>query len=219
MLEFVKCCPNQVRLSTLPMLDDENETGDALRIKQAIYDLHQNLDDIHLEITRKGVNERISLRSVCIRPKPLQRSSLNWNRYRYQAEKIQGGAIEITVTSLRTHDVRFRHIQAQYRPQDIYATDTFQSDLSSSQQSKLREFYDRCNPRPLHNLVQGGGPPLSIGTMQFHCTAEDLLFGLVETIYAMRNALLHGEIGPDAQVLKCYEPAYRIVMHFLACVR
>ena len=40
--------------------------------------------------------------------------------------------------------------------------------------------------------------------------------GLVETIYAMRNALLHGEVEPDAKVLVCYEPAYRIVMQFLS---
>ena len=57
-----------------------------------------------------------------------------------------------------------------------------------------------------------------IGTMQFQCDAEDLLSGLVETIYAMRNALLHGEVAPDAPVLTCYEPAYRIVMQFLSCI-
>ena len=55
--------------------------------------------------------------------------------------------------------------------------------------------------------------------MQFHCSPEGLLSGLVETIYAMRNALLHGKVDPDAQVLACYEPAYRIVMQFLNCVR
>ena len=71
----------------------------------------------------------------------------------------------------------------------------------------------------MHDLVQGTEPALTIGTMQFHCSADSLLSGLVETIYAMRNALLHGEVDPDAQVLACYEPAYRIVMQFLNCVR
>ena len=55
--------------------------------------------------------------------------------------------------------------------------------------------------------------------MEFRCTADNLLAGLIETIYAMRNALLHGEVDPDAQVLACYEPAYRNVMRFLACIR
>ena len=34
-----------------------------------------------------------------------------------------------------------------------------------------------------------------------------------------RNALLHGEVDPDEQVLACYEPAYRIVMRFLERIR
>jgi hypothetical protein len=69
------------------------------------------------------------------------------------------------------------------------------------------------------DLVQGGGPELDISTMEFQCTAENLLAGLVETLYAMRNALLHGEVDPDEQVLVCYEPAYRIVMSFLESIR
>src|SRR3546814_10919766 len=69
------------------------------------------------------------------------------------------------------------------------------------------------------DLVQGNGPALDISTMRCQCTAEDLLAGLVETLYAMRNALLHGEVDPDEQVLACYEPAYRIVMCFLERIR
>jgi hypothetical protein len=87
--------------------------------------------------------------------------------------------------------------------------------LSGAQQVTLREFYGSCNPRPMVDLLQGGGPALQAGAMAFQCTSEDLLAGLVETIYTMRNALLHGEVDPDPQVLACYEPAYRIVMHFL----
>lgn len=55
--------------------------------------------------------------------------------------------------------------------------------------------------------------------MQFQCCAQDLLAGLVGTLYAMRNALLHGEVDPDGLVLACYEAAYRIVMSFLNCVK
>ena len=69
------------------------------------------------------------------------------------------------------------------------------------------------------DLVQGGGPVLDISTMQFQCTAQDLLAGLVETLYAMRNALLHGEVDPDEQILACYEPAYRIITCFLSLLR
>ena len=219
MLEYVKSKPNPVRRNTLPLLNDNNETVDAVNLKQAVCDLQRGLDNIQLEVTRRGVNEQISLRSVCIRPRPLQQECMERNGQEYKAVKVQGGAIKITVKSLRTTETKFKHRQARYDPNKLYELRDFNGNLSGTQRRTLRQFYDSCNPRPMHNLVQGGGPPLTIGTMQFQCSAEDLLSGLVETIYVMRNGLLHGEVDPDAQVLDCYEPAYRIVMQFLTCIR
>lgn len=219
MLEFVKNVPNAVRRSILPLLDNDNVTADALKLKQAIYDLHQNLDAFHFEVTRKNVNERISLRSVCINPRPLQGRQQERNGQKFKVDRVRGGAIEITVTSLRTGQVRFQQTQEQYNPNEAYALRSFTENLSEAQRNTLRWFYDGCNPRPMRDLVQGDDPALTIGTMQFQCSPDDLLSGLVETIYAMRNALLHGEVDADVQVLACYEPAYRIVMQFLTCIR
>jgi len=101
----------------------------------------------------------------------------------------------------------------------VYALPEFAANLSQAQQVTLRQFYEGCNPRPMRDLLRGAADPLPIGTMVFRCTGEELLAGLIETIYTMRNALLHGEVDPDPRVLSCYEPAYRIIMRFLGCVR
>ena len=215
MLDYVKSQPNPARRRILALLDNGNETADALALKQAVYDLHQSLDAIHFEVKRTGVNERISLRTVCIRPKHLQLERLERNGQEFKAARVKGGAIEITVKSLRTGQVRFRHTQEQYDANAVYARPEFAADLSIAQRTTLRRFYDNCNPRPMCDLVHGGGAPLTIATIQFQCSGEELLAGLVETLYAMRNALLHGEVEPDTQVLACYDPAYRIVMQFL----
>ena len=219
MLEYVKSRPNAVRRGVLPMLDNDNETADALKLKQGIYDLHQILDAIQFEVVRKNVNERISFRSVCINPKSLARHRHERHGQEFKVDRVQGGSIEITVTSLHTQQVKFQHTQEQYDPNEIYVLPAFEGNLSVAQRNTLRRFYDDCNPRPMRDLLQGNDPAIIIGTVQFHCTPDDLFSGLVETIYAMRNALLHGEVEPDGQVLACYEPAYRIVMHFLSCVR
>ena len=218
MLEYVKSQPNSLRLSILPLLDDRNKTADALHLKQAVCDLQRGLDDIQLEVTRKGVNEQISLRTVCIRPKNLHQEHLTFANHEFKAVKIQRGAIEITITSLHTGKLKFQHRQEQYDSNAVYALPDF-ANLSDRQRKTLRRLYDDCNPRPMCDLVQGDEAALSIAAMQFKCTKEDLLCGLVETIYAMRNALLHGEVDPDTKILACYEPAYRIVMQFLACIR
>ncbi|HEX7048527.1 MAG TPA: hypothetical protein VF275_13250 [Gammaproteobacteria bacterium] len=220
MLNFaIQNANSALRRHVLPLLDNGNATSGAEKLKQAICDLQLKLEEIHFEVTRKGRRERVSLREVCIRTKHLQQEQMDRSGQRFVATKIQGGEIEITVTSIRNGRVKFQYVQAQYDSNDVYAQPSFTASLSRAQRTTLRQFYDGCNPRPMTDLVQGGGPALTISTMQFQCTAESLLAGIVELIYAMRNALLHGEVDPDEQVLACYEPAYRIVMCFLSSVR
>ncbi|CAM0124592.1 conserved hypothetical protein [Stenotrophomonas maltophilia] len=219
MLDWVKVQPNPVRRGVLALLRNENDTADALALKQAISDLQIRLDDIHFEVNRKGVNEQVSLRSVCIAPKHLNRERIERSGQEYKAEKIAGGSIQVTVTSVRNMTARFQQIQMQYDPNAIYSHADFAANLSAAQQTVLRQFYDGCNPRPMRDLLRGTGDSLRVGAMEFKCSPEELLSGLIETIYTMRNALLHGEVDPDPKVLSCYEPAYRIVMIFLGCVR
>ena len=219
MLDWLKGQPNPVRRGVLALLRNDNVTAEAQSLKLAISDLQIRLDGIHFEVTRKGVNEQISLRSVCIAPKHFNREQIERSRQQYKAEKVAGGNIQITVTSVRNVNVKFQHVQAQYDPNAVYGLPHFAADLSEAQQTTLRQFYDDCNPRPMRDLLRSGASRLQVGAMEFQCTPEELLSGLVETIYAMRNALLHGEVDPDPRVLACYEPAYRIVMMFLGCVR
>lgn len=217
MLDWVRNQPNAVRRGILPLLRTDNDTTDALSFQQAVSDLQQRLDAIHLEIMRKGIRERVSLRTVCISPRPLNHDRMEYRRHDYVIRKIAGGNIRITVTSQANGAVRFDEVQVQYDPPALYGLASFAA-LSAEQQGKLRGLYDSCNPRPMTDLLRNGAPPLQIGTVDFQCTDEQLLSGLIETIYAMRNALLHGEVAPDSNVLACYEPAYRIVMAFLRAI-
>lgn len=223
MLDFaIRNANSTLRRHVLPLLENRNQTAEAEALKQAVCDLQRKLDAIHFEVTLKGIQERVSLRSVCIHPlNGWQTVPIERRGQRYEASKIpgSGGQIEITVTSIRTGQIKFQFVQARYDANEVYAQPDFTNNLTASQQTELRKFYDSCNPRPMTDLVQGGGPQLTIGVMHLQCTEEDLLAGIVETIYTMRNALLHGEVDPDPQVLSCYEPAYSIVMKFLESIR
>lgn len=209
---------SRLRRRVLPLLQNDNTTADAERLKQAICDLQLQLDAIQWEVTPKGNVERVSLREVCIAPRYLQNEQIDRNGQRFTARRIAGGHIEVTVASLTTGNVKFQFVQERYDPATVYSQPDFTNNLSDAQQLRLREFYDGCNPRPMVDLVQGGGPQLQVSTMHFQCTNEDLLAGLVETLYAMRNALLHGEVDPDEQVLACFESAYKIVSCFLRSI-
>ena len=218
MLDYVKSQPNAARRNVLPLLDNDSQTAEAFRLRQAIYDLHRSLDGVELEITRNQRNERISLRSVCIAPRALQNAQRTRHSHEYNVSRVQGGAIQIMITSRNSGSVKFCYTQQSYNPDEVYGLDSFMNGLSNAQQTTLRRFYDGCNPRPMRDLLHGEGPVLTIAGMQFQCSRPELFSGLIETIYSMRNALLHGEVDPDAQVLSCYEPAYRIVVLFLDAI-
>lgn len=151
---------SRLRRHVLPLLQDDNETAEAERLKQAICDLQLQLDEIHWEVTPKGRVERVSLREVCIAPKPLQDDHKDKSGQRYRARKIQGGYIEVSVVTINNGNAKFLHVQQQYDPPSLYGLPEFTNNLSGAQQTRLRNFYDGCNPRPMVDLVQGGGPQL-----------------------------------------------------------
>ena len=218
MLNWVKNQPNAVRRGILPLLRDDNDTTDALAFQQAVSDLQQRLDSIYLEIMRKGFRERVSLRTVCIYPRHFNNERIEHRRYEFTVRRVAGGHTQVRVASVTNGEERFNETQERYDPDSLYALPTFRN-LSNDQQTRLRGLYNSCNPRPMIDLLRNGAPPLQIAAVEFQCTDEELFSGLLETIYSMRNALLHGEVEPDPTVLGCYEPAYRIVMHLLSCVR
>jgi len=41
--------------------------------------------------------------------------------------------------------------------------------------------------------------------------SEQLCKGIIEILYKLRNTLFHGEIVPDSDTNKVYEPAYQIL--------
>lgn len=219
MLDWVKGQPNPVRRGVFPLMREDNDAADAVSFQQAVSALQQKLDEIHLEVIRKGVRERVSLRTVCIYPRHLNHERVEHRRHEFTVRKIAGGHIQVRVVSIANGDERFNETQEQYDPASLYARPAFTNGLSEDQRTRLRGLYNSCNPRPMIDLLRNGAPALRIAGVEFQCTEEELYCGLIETIYAMRNALLHGEVDPDPKVLACYEPAYRIVMMFLGCVR
>jgi hypothetical protein len=130
MLDWVKTQPNPVRRGILALLREDNATAEAQGVKLAVSDLQMRLDAIHFEVTRNGVNEQISLRSVCISPRNFERDQVDRNGHRFKAEKIRGGDFEITVTTIRTNTVKFQHTQMLYEPNTVYALPEFIANLS-----------------------------------------------------------------------------------------
>ena len=222
-LSYVKDHPNPVRNAILPLLQpvQHGRNGDLLadteqvqKLKMLVRDLHVCLDSFHIEITRDETVERISFRSICLgRGATLPQSSKSYG-LRYRVEKANGlwrstvcsDANPTTIRAVIEHtsfDVAALQDHTQY------------AVLSIAQRSTLLALYKRCNPRPMTDLISGSGGPISAGDVDFRCSDIQLFVGLIEIIYAMRNALLHGELQPHGQAFAAYEPAYRVILRFL----
>lgn len=232
-LRYVKEQPNPVRNAIVPLLRSVQKNGHgevlldaepAQKFKLLIRDLHVCLDSFHIEVTRDEAVERISFRSVCIgRGANLPQKYEAYN-LRYCVEKV-GGRWRSSVCSVANPADTRAAIEQDTFDVDALQTDSQYAGLSVPQRSYLLALYKRCNPRPLTDLVSGPSDTITVsdiiavGDLEFRCVDTQLFAGLVEIIYAMRNALLHGELQPHTQAFVAYEPAYQIVMRFFEALR
>lgn len=225
-LEYVKARVNPVRSEIIPLLSPrENgldgrphpESEDAQELKLLVADLHRLLEQFRIEVVREDdVLERITFTSVSVRQRLVLPQSTVSRAITFSVNKQNGQWIS-TVAN-RGGGVRATIIQADYDEAGLVVHPQFGA-LSQTMQGHLRGLYQACCPRPVSNLLVGAARPIVAGDLEFRCTSEELFFGLVEVIYALRNSLLHGELQPDERAFRTYEPAYRIVMRFLNCVR
>lgn len=213
-LNFVRTQPNSVRGAILPLLNPENsDTPVSVEFRTAIGALHGALDGFRLEtVNDAGVTEHVSFRSVPLnRRQQLPQTSSGYG-ITYSVNRVSGVWISVVKNGAGTEIARIE--QLDYDETDFAAHGDFMA-LSHTQQGRFRALYADCNPRPTVNLLTGAEPPIKAGTIEFRCADEDLFGGVIETIYRMRNMLLHGELKPDPQALACYAPAYYILRRLL----
>ncbi len=225
-LAYVKNQINPVRSGIKPLLrpreldehgDAHPDSEDARQLKTLIRNLHACLDNYHVEIMRNDSVERISFRTVCLSSGPHLPRRLHYRRHEYVVQRQSGHWVSLVLRRTDGHPVE-RIEQPIFDP-TMLQTDAAYQRLSHEQRSRLLALYNECNPRPLTDLLSGNGGPIMAGDVAFRCSDDQLFAGLVEIIYAMRNALLHGELQPNEQAFYGYEQAYRIILRFLECLR
>jgi hypothetical protein len=226
-LRYVKQNPNPVRNAIMPLLRaaQRDANGDliadpepAQKFKLLIRDLHVCLDNFHIEVMRDDIVERISFRSVCLgRGLNLPQTTLAYG-LRYTVEKANGQWKSTVRSDTNVTDVRAEIPQGSFDADELQGHQQF-GWLSGNQRATLLGLYRRCDPRPMTDLFAGRENHIVAGDVEFRCSDQQLFEALIEVIYGLRNTLLHGELQPHEQAFAAYEPAYRIVMKFLSCLR
>ena len=226
-LRYVKQHANPVRSAIMPLLQPARTDGHgnvipdeeaAQKFKLLLRDLHVCLDTFHIEVTKDDVLERISFRAVYLGRIANTPQSTDYNRLRYRVDKVSGQWKSTICSIANPTDVRADIEQTAYDTDGLQGHQDF-GRLSPNQRAKLLTLYRQCNPRPPTNLFAGDADRIIAGDIEFRCSDLQLFSALIEIIYAMRNALLHGELQPHEQAFAAYEPAYRIVMKFMDALR
>lgn len=206
---------NPVGNALRPLLERQSE--DAEQFRSAIGLLHHRLEHYEIQTGKAEEKQRITFRKVYLRDRTPRLETANSYGFTFKVERKAGGSVEITVLNKSSRAI-LQHQQTKYDLADLAAIPAF-SALRPNQQNCLRELYEDSAPREISDLLtQRNIEPIKCGSYSFYCSREDLLAAVIEVVYLMRCHLFHGELSPTKQASECYEPAYRIIRHFLTCI-
>ncbi|MDT8758673.1 hypothetical protein MZO42_08185 [Sphingomonas psychrotolerans] len=205
-----------MRSAIIPLLDpDTPDTQDATEFKTAIAALHASLERYRLETLFEDELEHVSFRSVPLNKREALPATSRYRTIDYKVERIGGNWQATAHTSSGTALAIVSH--AQYGLPFLEGDPQFVA-LSPERKAQLRALYVRCNPRPFTDLTSGPGALIRAGAIEFRCSCDDLFGGVIETLYRMRNMLLHGELAPHPDALAAYDPAYRLLRRMLRAI-
>ncbi|KRJ19290.1 MULTISPECIES: hypothetical protein [Acinetobacter] len=93
-----------------------------------------------------------------------------------------------------------------------FRTNLLTSRLSANQKANIENSFNQANPsKPICLLTTDINNCIDIG--QYHFINNELIIFkcVIEILYSLRNVLFHGEIIPNKETNKVYEPAYKVL--------
>jgi hypothetical protein len=207
-IDHLKAKRNKIRDKLISLINDQN--NDGVIFKARISDLHSRLEQKYLY----NRNERITFTQITVESNPRLQNTFTRNRCTYKAVRgisNRSGEIDISIDN-QSGNSTFSYTQRNgFNINDLTSNSDFLR-LSKSQQKNLKACYEEINPSRPVNLVNADPQScIQMGSIHFVNDAELLAKGVIEVLYKLRNILFHGEIVPDDDTNKVYEPAYQIL--------
>ena len=209
---------SKFRSKLISLLKDNSKEGTAFRYY--IARLHWELERKHLF----NKNCRITFEKIAIESNFNTTGRVDYNSITYKVEKNKK-EIKICVIGKKGQNC-FNYTQIDgFDLADLTSRQDF-LDLSKTQQERLKFCYEQINPsKPTNLLIQnpdiikkardstkkGKREWIEIGNYLFINDEDKICKGIIEILYRLRNLLFHGEIVPDGDTNKVYEPAYQIL--------
>ena len=207
-IDFIRNHPNNFKNKLVSLLNHHGVDGAAFRVRVA--ELHLALENHHLF----NKNERINFVRIAIENNSNPCSSFPSRGCTYEVRRHiphRRGEIDIFIYK-KDGSVKFYYKQVSgFDIRDLAENYSFKQ-LSAFQQGKLKACYEEVNPLKSVSLLSDDSEIcINMGNVRFIDDRDILAKGIIEILYKLRNTLFHGEVVPDSNANKVYEPAYQIL--------
>ena len=168
----------------------------------SIADLHNSLSETII----KSNNKNISFTTIedYKHAKPVEEKRYE-TIYKVEIDPQKKERI-VTVKNTRGEVIFSKTIKSAEESQ---IDDGWYDSLSKRQKQILKGFLDESTP--FHNLITSSNDCLEIEGFRFINNANLIARAIITTLYQLRNSLFHGEITPNSEAQRVYQPAYLIL--------
>ena len=215
-LNAIKSDGNKIRTRIMAKLEGGDPESEELR--NHIAQLHRRLSVDPLEDKKSN---RISFENVCVGKNPKAKETLTSYGWSYSVERTTGPKqIECTVIN-KNGAVVSRLIQTgDWDEESLKSHPDFQK-LDTKKCPPLLTCYQAIRPWQFMSLLANPAEKKDFITMDGYRFIKDpsqVFAGLIDVLYSMRCLLFHGELVPDPQSNRTYEPAYHLVRAMIRCL-
>jgi len=203
----IKSEPNRVKDRTETLINGND--NDSNIFKNEISNLHYQLERTII----RNNGEKISFENIVIETNPKNQERFTRNRITYEVIRDAGNQKLITSKVIDSNGNEKLLIEQNngYNLEELKNDPQYQR-LTPTQRNNLDSCYKEINPKkPISLIARTDESYIDIGSYRFIDDIDKICKGVIEVLYMMRNSLFHGEIIPNRETNKVYEPAYHIL--------
>lgn len=208
-MQEVKTSSNSFKDKLVSLIQNPAEDNESRIFKAQLHQLHYQLDRKYIYNSQ----ERITFTNIVVENNTKTTEEIQYRGFTYRVEVDINNRNNINALVLDRHlTTRLSIIQQNgYNLVEIENHSGYQR-LSAEQKTKLISCYQEINPRkPVTMLTSDTDNCIDVGSYHFVNDAALIAKAVITVIYNLRNALFHGQIVPDRETQKVYQPAYQIL--------
>jgi len=182
--------------------------NDSKLIKNEISNLHYLLERCQV----RNKEHPISFEKIIIEENSKTQETFLKNTLTYEVKRNPNNhkLIELKITGKNGNNKLLLQQKNGYDLAELENDNQYQS-LNLFQKKNLKSCYKEINPYKSICLLSYGEDFIEIGSYNFIDDIDKICKGIITVLYSLRNSLFHGQIIPDKETNKVYEPAYHIL--------